>query len=547
MASVLQAHHQISAGADPARLEEALVAARRAYYEEPADALAVVTSIHEAGRINGDRTLRARARALQSAIAVHRGDLGSALELVLDAAHQAGNRAGDNSVARAEIAAVRAQVCFFVGSYAEALGHADVAVSLADEAGDLGLAIHARRGTCMVYGNVGVSDLHRRVTELLALTVASGDAWEEAVSRNDLAQYHHEQGDVGAATAEIERALAAAGRVTYRHDFLLGLVHTTRADIRLAAGRPQEALADAREATERLTARQDPNPYIVAATIRAEIQARMALGELEDAHAFGERALEWLGDRVPRSRSLILDTLATELRQAGRLEEAFDALARANALEHQAFRELAELQASVERAALEAEAARRASDAMAARNLELLEQADRDWLTGLHNRRYLARELEAAGSGRLALPLSIAVLDLDAFKSINDRFGHATGDQVLVRVAGLLCDALREDDIVVRNGGEEFLVVMPGTDERAGASACERILHQIAHEPWRRLAPGLTVTTSIGLASAVEGAQLDTLAALADERLYEAKRRGRNRVVGPAQDDAPDPSQRREP
>ena len=542
MASVLQAHHQLSAGADPAQIEEALVAARRAYYEEAAAALAVATRVHEAGRVVGDRAVRARARALQAAIALHRGDLGSALELVHDAAHEAGNRAGDNPVARAEIAAVRAQACFFVGSYAEALGHADVAISLADEVGDRALAIHARRGTCMVYGNVHVNDLHDRILELLGLTVSAGDAWEEAVSRNDLATYHLEQGDVAAAAAEIEDALAAAARVTYRHDFLLGLIHTTRAEVRLAAGRPQDALADARQATERLTALQDPNPYVVAATIRAEIQARMALGELEDAHAFGERALEWLGDRVPRSRSLILNTLATELRNAGRLEEAFDALTRASSLEHQAFRELAELQASVERASLETEAARRESDALAARNRELVEQADRDWLTGLHNRRYLARELEAAGSGRLPLPLSVAVLDLDAFKSINDRFGHGIGDQVLVRVAGLLCNALREDDIVVRNGGEEFLVVMPGTDERAGATACERILHQVENEPWRLLAPGLTVTTSIGLAFASDAAEVDSLAAIADERLYEAKRRGRNRLVGGAEHDVPRPS-----
>jgi diguanylate cyclase (GGDEF)-like protein len=542
MASVLQVHLPLSADDAPARVREALAAARGAYYEEPADALTIATVAHEAGRTREDRPLRARAQALQCAIALHRGDLATALALVVSAQRDAGSRAGDDPAARAEIAAVRAQLCFFAGSYAEALGHADVAIGLAHATGERALEICVRRGTCMVYGNVGIKDLHSRITELLALTIAAGDPWEEAVSRNDLACYWHEQGDGPGAEAEIAHALATAARVHQRHDFLLGLIHTTRADIQLAAGRPGDALADARLATQLLTTVDEPNPYILGATIRAEIQARMMLGELDDAHAFGERALEWLGDRVPQTRSLILNTLATELRSAGRLEEAFDTLTRANELERQAFRELAELQASVERAALETEAARRESDALAARNRELSEQADRDYLTGLHNRRYLARELEAVGDRRLALPLSVAVFDLDAFKSINDRFGHGIGDQVLVRVAGLLCDALREDDIVVRNGGEEFLVVMPGTDERAGANACERIRLTIEHEPWHRVAPGLTVTTSVGVAFTAEAAEVGTLSALADERLYEAKRRGRNQVVGSTQDDTPQPS-----
>src|SRR6201999_2080431 len=129
---------------------------------------------------------------------------------------------------------------------------------------------------------------------------------------------------------------------------------------------------------------------------------------------------------------------------------------------------------SLERATLETSAARRESDELAAKNRELAQahaelvlrtrqleglqeqlrdQADRDWLTGLHNRRYLARELERLTEERRHGPLSLSVLDLDHFKSINDRFGHDVGDRVLVRVARLLCDALRDTDVVVRSGG----------------------------------------------------------------------------------------------
>jgi diguanylate cyclase (GGDEF)-like protein len=299
----------------------------------------------------------------------------------------------------------------------------------------------------------------------------------------------------------------------------------------------------------------EPDPYVLAATVRAEVQARMALGQLEYARQSGEGALEWLGERVPQMRSFILATLAAELKAAGRIEEAYDALARSAELERQAFAELSELQRGLERATLETEAARRESESLASKNRELArthaqlgertaelealqeqlrEQADRDWLTGLHNRRYLARELESTASERLAVPLGIAVLDLDRFKQINDRFGHDAGDQVLVRVAGLLCDLLREDDIVVRNGGEEFLLVMPGTDLNAGAAGCERLREAIQAESWSAVAPGLEVTVSIGLAVALDGADVPRAAAVADDRLYLAKRQGRNQVVSGA-------------
>jgi diguanylate cyclase len=160
---------------------------------------------------------------------------------------------------------------------------------------------------------------------------------------------------------------------------------------------------------------------------------------------------------------------------------------------------------------------------------QLREQADRDWLTGLHNRRYLAREV-----GRYATapgPFSLAVLDLDHFKRVNDRFGHQAGDEVLMRVAALLLGATRGQDVVVRTGGEEFVLLMPDTDAGAAAAACERLRTAVRDEPWDRIAPGIVLTASIGLATAPTGGDLDALTALADQRLYAAKDAGRDRVV----------------
>jgi diguanylate cyclase (GGDEF)-like protein len=129
------------------------------------------------------------------------------------------------------------------------------------------------------------------------------------------------------------------------------------------------------------------------------------------------------------------------------------------------------------------------------------------------------------------------VVDLDHFKAINDRYGHSTGDQVLVRAAELLCDVLRASDIVVRSGGEEFLALMPLTDAQAAFACCERIREAIREEPWDLLGAGLTLTTSIGVATAADPTDLDGLIRIADDRLYDAKRAGRDCVVAASNTD----------
>lgn len=551
-----------SSDAEPALAR--LDAARRTYMEDAGNALAEATDCLEIGRALGDQRLCARARALQAAAELQRGDLPGALELVVDAERHC--ERSDDVVARCEIAAVKSQVAFLTGAYAEALRQADRAVAIADGAGALALRIHARRTTCVVFGNLGVPDLRERIEQLLALTIEAGGRWEEAISRNDLATWMQEQGDLAGAERELERALALVGGAAGNTDgggagargevgesrFALALVHATRAENRILAGRLEDALADAELSLELLTATELPNPYLLAATVRAAVQARVGLGQLDDAQRSGEGALEWLGERLPQTRSLILSTLATALREADRVDEAFDALQRSAELERQAVRELSELQRRLERATLEAEAARRESDQLAQSNRrlaeahaelarradqleelhgQLREQADRDPLTGLHNRRYLARELNRLATDRLALPLSLAVLDLDYFKSVNDRFGHAVGDQVLIRAAALLCDALRGADTVVRSGGEEFVLVMPATGERAAAACCERIRAAVRGADWEQVAPGLALTTSVGLATTQDQHDLETALRIADQRLYCAKRSGRDRVV----------------
>jgi diguanylate cyclase (GGDEF)-like protein len=503
-------------------VRRALDDARRVYWEDPEGSLATAVRCQESARILDAHELCARALALQGAITLHRGDLRGAVALAAEAERHA--ELADTDAAHVEVAALKAHLSFFSGSYTEALLEAERALQLSDRTGDLVLRIFARRAACLVYGNVGVRDWPELLDEVLALSVASGNRWEEAISRNDLGCLLQSQGDLAGAERQLELGLEIAHELAPLNGFALGVLHSTRADMRLLAGRSEEALADAERAIAHLTANGEPNPYVFGITVRAQVQALLTLGRTDDAQRRGEGALGQLGDRVPQARSLILATVATALREAGRLEDAYDTLARSAELERQAFHELSELRLGLERATLEARAARREADL-------LREQAERDWLTGLHNRRYLARELERLSGERGGGHCSLAVLDLDHFKTINDRFGHDAGDQVLMRVAALLVDQLRTDDIVVRTGGEEFVILMPGTEANAAAACSERLRSAIRAESWERIAAGMTVTASVGVATLPDASDLGGLAKLADERLYEAKRAGRDRVV----------------
>ena len=106
-----------------------------------------------------------------------------------------------------------------------------------------------------------------------------------------------------------------------------------------------------------------------------------------------------------------------------------------------------------------------------------------------------------------------------------------TGDQVLVRVARLLLDHVRAEDVVVRTGGEEFAVLMPGARIGEATACCHRLRTVIGGADWDDIAPDIAVTASIGVVSSSEAADMDELERLADARLYEAKRAGRDRVV----------------
>jgi diguanylate cyclase (GGDEF)-like protein len=164
----------------------------------------------------------------------------------------------------------------------------------------------------------------------------------------------------------------------------------------------------------------------------------------------------------------------------------------------------------------------------------LRDQAMHDPLTQMLNRRatvdFLLSELNRAT--RDLKPLTVMMVDIDHFKSVNDRFGHPAGDDVLCEVSRRLRASLRAYDIVGRFGGEEFLVVAPGCDLSPGLARAERLREVVSAQPITVKDLAINITVSVGVATLCEPKpqDLEALLAAADKALYRAKERGRNRV-----------------
>lgn len=163
---------------------------------------------------------------------------------------------------------------------------------------------------------------------------------------------------------------------------------------------------------------------------------------------------------------------------------------------------------------------------------QLFDRANRDALTGAFNKRYFEEALDRETRRCLAegRPLSLVALDLDHFKQVNDTHGHTTGDELLKRFGGVVMQALRGNDIFCRVGGEEFLVILPGAALAVGYVCGERLREQVEEHVFELGELKLRQTVSGGVAEYQPGEDLTLLRKRADERLYQAKLAGRNRV-----------------
>jgi diguanylate cyclase (GGDEF)-like protein len=212
---------------------------------------------------------------------------------------------------------------------------------------------------------------------------------------------------------------------------------------------------------------------------------------------------------------------------AGRYREAYE--------EHRRFHAEVEALRSVERdararalqALLETEEARRDRE-------HYRQLAFRDALTGLHNRRYVDEQLPPilASAAARYTPTSVALIDLDFFKRVNDTLSHEIGDAVLRQLSTLLTGAVPPPGIVARLGGEEFVVILPETAAPAAVRQAECVRVAVGAHDWSELTGALPVTVSIGVTTVEGGTTQAALLGRADRNLYIAKRTGRDRVVG---------------
>ena len=279
--------------------------------------------------------------------------------------------------------------------------------------------------------------------------------------------------------------------------------------IHLAQGRYQLAIACQTEALE------------IAERLQVPMLAMDACGALVDA-------LERSGD------------CAAALAQHRRYHALYVQLASSRGQAHA--RAMAVMYATEKTLAL-AETERQRADLLASANSSLVQEkavlqrsSMEDALTGLANRRHFDLALEdALGAGGTSLDRALAMIDVDHFKRVNDRFSHLVGDEVLRRLGALLQRCCRKQDLPARFGGEEFALILTDVDQPTAWAACERLREAVEAEPWAAVHPDLQVTISIGVVHAGEAGvarEPQGLLTTADSRLYAAKHGGRNRVVG---------------
>ncbi|MEO6929834.1 MAG: diguanylate cyclase [Casimicrobiaceae bacterium] len=243
-----------------------------------------------------------------------------------------------------------------------------------------------------------------------------------------------------------------------------------------------------------------------------------------DAHEMLATAYEGSGD-FARSLAHLRKFHA---QQARVVNDANQRRARAVALQFQAERFKADA----------AEARLRAHD-LETSNRELLRETERlsaemliDPLTGLFNRRHFEIVLRPDLARRDAsVTFSVAIVDIDYFKRVNDRYSHQVGDEVLRHVGAIFRRECRQGEFAVRYGGEEFALVFPNAGLVDARAACDRLRASIERHEWSIVTVGLALTVSAGVAESGEAETFDSLLSIADQRLYAAKAQGRNRVV----------------
>ena len=433
------------------------------------------------------------------------------------------------------------------GNYAEGLEYGFKALNLSQ-------AIEDQQRKAHILSSIGVIYNHSKNTEeslgmfgqALQLNRKLGEKRYEGQTLNNMALAHNARGDYLKALRASRRALRLAEETGFAH--LIVTATGTIGETYLAMGR----YAQASHCLENyLTAAR------AAGVKRDETWALILLGETNLRKQGGEAPLTYLcqaleiaqqvGFRSEQARCHEL--LAEAYEQLGDLKKALDQLklfhqTKETVLNETIGQRIANLQIiqqleTVKRDAeihfLKTIELQREIEERKKTELALKELATIDPLTGILNRRefFIIAETEVQGAIQRQKPLSTILLDIDYFKDINDRYGHAIGDQVLVDFAQILRQNLRTEEIVGRIGGDEFAIVLPGSDQLQGQQIAQRLQNRIGSYSFNFKHGAFLLSASIGIAELdyENDKGIGVLLNHADQAMYSAKRAGRNRIV----------------
>jgi two-component system cell cycle response regulator len=473
------------------------------------------------------RSLVMRARLAQGDALQRLGQVGEGSRMVVEVNRWATEHGPRDLEARSHL--IMATTFDTLGDNATALEHAVRALELLDENAPAGLRGEHLVSLANVLGSGSdFEGARRRYREAAELFAGLDDDASYLRVLNNIAYTEFEAGRPDECLRVALRMRREAGERGVR---LGPAALDTLARAFLEHGRYEEAEDALHQALIEIEAGWEPAPELGAAVLVGQAETRRRMGDVDAAWALLEQAQAVVEEKQLGGVALMVQKERTAVHAAaGRYREAYE--------EHVRYHETAmarqaaarEAAANTRQAMFETLEARQAAQ-------RFWEQARRDALTGLWNRRFLDEQLPALLEHAITRrqTLVLAFIDLDLFKAINDRRSHEAGDRVLTTVGELIGDVVTglggEAAVAARAGGEEFMVALPDVELGAALALLEAVRARVEDHDWFGLTAGIPVTASIGATTARLGDTQASAMARADARLYDAKRAGRNCVV----------------